>query len=64
MGRRDARTGTRCRRGCRPMSRRRLALLAAVTVLALLFMAWLGDAGAGIATEVRSALRAFARALF
>lgn len=46
------------------MSRRRLTLLAAVAVLALLLMAWLGDAGAGIATEVRSALRAFARALF
>ncbi|MCI2261965.1 MULTISPECIES: hypothetical protein [Xanthomonas] len=46
------------------MSGRRLALLAAVVILALLVMAWLGDDGAGVATEVRSALRAFARALF
>ncbi|MEL4890627.1 hypothetical protein PQU63_16655 [Xanthomonas protegens] len=48
------------------MSRRRLALLAAVVVLALalMVMAWLGDDGAGVAAEVRSALRAFARALF
>ncbi|WP_204243638.1 hypothetical protein [Xanthomonas sp. NCPPB 1128] len=46
------------------MSRRRLALLVAVVVLALLVMVWLGDAGAGVTTEVRSALRAFARALF
>ncbi|MBB6367311.1 MULTISPECIES: hypothetical protein [Xanthomonas] len=45
------------------MSGRRLALLAAV-ILALLVMAWLGDDGAGVATEVRSALRALARALF
>lgn len=63
MGRRDAHAGARCRHGCGPMSGRRLALLAAV-ILALLVMAWLGDDGAGVATEVRSALRALARALF
>lgn len=62
--RRDARTGTRCRRGHGPMSRRRLALLVAVVILALLVMVLLGDDGAGVATEVRNALRSFARALF
>lgn len=64
MARRDARTAMPCRHGRGPMSRRRLALLVAAVVLALLAMAWLGDDGAGVATEVRGALRAFARALF
>ncbi|WP_420008837.1 hypothetical protein [Xanthomonas sacchari] len=46
------------------MSGRRFALLAAVVVVVLLAVAWLGEDGGGIATEARAALRALARALF
>ncbi|MET0548934.1 MAG: hypothetical protein ABW002_06665 [Xanthomonas sp.] len=46
------------------MKWRRLALLAAGVVVALLAVAWLGEDGGGIATEACTALRALARALF